>query len=165
MVAMAYLSIVGMITFSMFILEESIQMCVFGGWPAKNAKQWNLVLIGTDTMRSFNRTIKIINYSVGWLQPLAFFSYRAYAKATDYYIQGLESEVFAHRPDLFVGREVDFSFTPKRIETLDDGRFLLTNSKIGLIFDQRPKLGTQRFNGVVTPSGEHFRIDTHSIGE
>jgi hypothetical protein len=157
-IATIYLSLVGIVTFSMFILEESIQTVIFGTWPAKNVHQWHLVLRGTDTIRGINKTMKIINYSAGWFQPFAFFSYRAYSKATDFYIIGAESEIFAHRPDLFVDRHVNFMFTPKRIEAVGDNQFLLTNGKIGIIFDQRPELKPQLIDGILQKSGNYLMV-------
>jgi len=155
---MIYLSVAGLVTFSLFILEEAAQTTMFGLWPAKNAKQWHIVKKGTEIMAKINTTVKIINYSVGWIQPLAFFSYRAYSKATDFYILGAQSEVFAYMPELFVGEQIDFVFIPKRIETTDDGRFLLTNGKLGLIFDSRPQLGEQHITGVLVPYNNYFVV-------
>jgi len=157
MIAGAYLSIVGMVTFSMFILEESIQTCIFGTWPARTAKQWHIVLRGLDTMRGFNLTIKIINYSVGWIQPFAFFSYRAYSHATDFYITGASAEIFAHAPELFEGRKIDFMFFPKRIENIDN-KYIVTNGKIGVVYDSMPILKQQHINGVLVKYDKYLVV-------
>ena len=156
---MIYLSVAGLVTFSLFILEESVQTVMFGTWPARDARQWHIVKKGAELMKKTNTTLKIINYSVGWVQPLAFFSYRAYSKATDFYILGVESEIFAHAPELFIGDNVDFTFMPKRIEAIKDGQFLLTNGKLGLIFNARPELKKQHIKGVLTSYGDYFTIE------
>ena len=68
------LSILGIVTFSLFILEEAVQVTIFGTWPAQNAKDWDLVLEGCDTM------------------------------ATDYYVQALRKKVLANAPECFEGK-------------------------------------------------------------
>jgi len=125
-----YISIAGLVTFSNFVLEESSQVIMFGTWPAQDAKNWELVLHGCDLMKASNRTLKTINYAVGWIQPIAFFAYRSYGIGTDFYIDALESKVFAHAPELFVGREVKFTFTPRQIENQADGTFTLINGSL-----------------------------------
>ena len=112
--ALILISFWGLLTFSLFIHEEAIQTAMFGTWPAQDAGDWELVLEGVDLMGSINLSMKIINYSVGWLQPLAFFSYRAYSKSTDFYIKGLKAKAFARAPEAFHGRTVEFKFTPAR---------------------------------------------------
>ena len=155
---MIYLSVAGLVTFSLFIHEEAIQTTMFGTWPAKSAKQWPLVLQGVEMMRNINRSAKIINYAVGWVQPLAFFSYRAYAKATDYYILGVESQVFAHAPELFIGREVNFVFLPKRIEAVSNGKFILTNGRLAVMFNQMPVLEQQILSGTLVKDGKYLMV-------
>jgi len=106
------ITIQGMITFSLFIFEESLQVIMFGTWPAKAAKQWDIVLEGSDMMAATNVGMKTVNYCIGWVQPLAFFSYRAYGKSTDYYVKSLRAETFANAPHLFDKRTVDITFKP-----------------------------------------------------
>lgn len=110
------LSIIGLVTFSLFILEESLQSIMFATWAAKDAKRWDLVLYGLDTSKKINRTIKIVNHLFGWIQPLSFLAYRSYAKATDIYIESATSEVLARQPELFVGREIELLFRPTKIK-------------------------------------------------
>ncbi|MBU2346681.1 MAG: hypothetical protein KJ888_21020 [Gammaproteobacteria bacterium] len=114
------LSIQGLITFSLFICEEALQTTTFGTWPAQDAGDWSLVLDGVDLLENINFGMKIINYSVGWIQPLAFFSYRSYSKATDYYIKGLKAKAFARAPQVFNSRKVEFTFEPQRMERYGD---------------------------------------------
>ena len=113
--SLAIVTILGLITFSLFILEESFQTVMFGTWPAQDAQDWDTVLAGTDLMEGIATTLNIINYACGWLQPLAFIAYRSYGKAARYYIKGLRAKVFAMSPQSFEGREHEFIFRPKRI--------------------------------------------------
>lgn len=110
---------------------------MFGTWPAMDAKNYNLVLKGVDLMRGTNRTLKIVNYGFGWIQPLAFLSYRAYSHSADYYITALEHKVLAHAPEEFVGREIEFMFVPKKIIHDKQGIKLIHN-RIQIIVDRMP---------------------------
>jgi hypothetical protein len=157
-VIMLYLSLSGLITFALFIHEEAVQTVMFGTWPAKNAKQWHIVLEGCDMMARINQSAKIINYAVGWIQPFAFFSYRAYSKATDFYIKGSQSEIFAHAPELFVGRKVDYTFYPKQIKNLDNGKYLLTNGKLAILYNNMPTLEKQAFTGILEVKGKYLVV-------
>ena len=151
------ISILGLITFSLFIFEESFQVTMFGTWPAQDAGDWDLVLEGIDVMESINLGMQIVNYSIGWLQPLAFFSYRANAKANAYYIKALKAKAFARAPEVFEGRIVEFNFTPKRTVETEDG-IKLINRNVIILVKKRPH-GT-RFNikGRVTVSSNKIFI-------
>ena len=123
--ALAIVTILGLITFSLFILEEAFQTIMFGTWPAQDAQDWDTVLAGTDLMETTVTTLNIINYACGWLQPLAFIAYRSYGKAARFYIQGLRSKVFAMSPESFNGRVHTFIFRPQQIVNGD-----LVNNRI-----------------------------------
>jgi len=131
-----YISVVGLVTFTLFILEESIQMATFGSWPAQQAKDWRTVLAGCDQIRTVNRLLKIVNYGLGWIQPLAFLSYRAYGESTDIYVQGLEAKIFAHAPELFNGRTITFTFRPRSVEKTASG-YVARNRRI-LVASRKP---------------------------
>lgn len=107
-----YLSISGLVTFSMFILEEGIQCCQFGTWPAADAKDWPTVKAGADLMEKINHTLKLVNYTAGWLQPLAFIAYRAYSRAAESYITSIRAKTFAYAPELFHGERLTIRFVP-----------------------------------------------------
>ena len=131
-----YLSIAGLVTFSLFILEESFQTAMFGTWPAQDAQRWDIVLDGTDLMEKILKTMKIVNYSCGWIQPLAFISYRAYAKSEKYYIKGLRAKVLAHAPELMVNRKIEIKFKINQIKKYGD-KFLLSNGRLVIVSDKR----------------------------
>jgi hypothetical protein len=123
---------------------------MFGTWPAKDVQQWDLVLTGVDLMEKINRTEKIINWTIGWVQPLAFFSYRSHTKAIDYYIKANRTEVFVHQPELLIGKKIDFYFRPRTIKHLSDGRYLATNGKLGVYVDSSVKIDNMHVMGYVT---------------
>lgn len=154
------ISILGLITFSLFIFEEALQVTMFGTWPAQDAGDWDLVLEGIDVMESLNLGMKIVNYSVGWLQPLAFFSYRAYSQSTDFYIKGLKAKAFARAPEVFEGREHEFNFKPKRIVEDADGVKLI-NRNIIVMLKERPVGSRFKVRGKIQVIGK--KIIVHPI--
>lgn len=156
------LSILGIITFSLFIFEEAIQMATFGTWPAQYTKDWGLVMEGADTIESINYSMKMVNYSVGWLQPLAFFSYRAYGKATDYYVESLRKKVFVNSPECFVGRKVEFVFIPARIQP-DQEKVKLVNGNLSIITDSIPETQKVLVSGVIERDGDLLVIKADSV--
>jgi len=144
----AYIALCGLVMFPCFILEEAFQTTMFGTWPAQDAKNYNLVLKGCDLMRGINTTLKIVNYGFGWIQPLAFLSYRAYSHSADYYVSGLEHKVLAHAPEEFVGREIEFEFVPSKIIQDEDG-IKLVHNRIQIIVDKMPDGDRVVIRGVV----------------
>lgn len=124
-----YLSLAGLVTFSLFILEEAYQTAMFGTWPAQDAQRWDIVMNGTDLMETCVWWMNTMNYTVGWIQPLAFISYRAYAKSGTYYITSLRSKVLAHQPELLLGREIKIRFIIKESRK-QNGKYLMSNGRL-----------------------------------
>ncbi len=99
-------------------------------------------------MRGINRTLKIVNYGFGWIQPLAFLSYRAYAQSADYYVTALERKTFAYSPEIFVGRKINFVFVPDKTVSDKTGVKLMAGG-IRVITDTIPGSRKVLVSGVV----------------
>ena len=117
-----YMSVATTITFSQFILEEAFQTTMFSSWPAGDVAAWGVVKNSLIIMKSINRTLKIVTYSVGWIQPLGFVSYRAYSQSADAYILALKTKVLTNEPNLFVGEEIELKFSIKMISKDKKGK-------------------------------------------
>lgn len=115
------LTIIGTISFTLFIEEEAFQTLMFGTWPAQDVGQWKTVARGCNLMETNCKVMKWTLYSIGWLNPLAFVSYRQYTKAADYYVQALRCKVAVHAPEELVGKTVSLSVVAGKIEVLDRG--------------------------------------------
>jgi hypothetical protein len=151
---------VGFVTFPLFILEESAQMATFGTWAAKSTGNPELLLQGAEIIDSCNRMTRIINRSLGWIQPLSFYSYEHWYTASQFYSDTLKAQVLVQNPDLFVGKQVDIEFSPKQIEIQDDGRQILTNGKMGFIPLQDAKLEKIRAKGtMIRENGRYLIIE------
>ena len=154
-----YLALCGVVSFSLFIFEESMQTAMFGIWPAQDAKDWQTVKAGADFIRSTNRTMSLINLGVGWIQPLSFLSYRAYSNAGDLYVRGVHAKTFANAPELFVGERVSILFTP---ETVQNG--IAINRNIRVHSSSPLQAGRKyRLSGIVSLDGEAITIQADSI--
>ena len=161
---MVILSIWGTVTFTLFILEESFQTAMFGTWPAQDAQRWDLVKTGLTTMRGTVRTMKIVNYSVGWIQPLAFLSYKNFGESAQSYINSLQAKALAHAPDLFVGENVSIRFRPRDIKYLKNGDLILSNNKIGVICKESQR--SQKIfhaNGYLIEQNGIYLIDIRNL--
>jgi hypothetical protein len=161
----AYISIIGLVTFSLFIMEESLQTIMFGTWAAQEAKDWKLVLEGCDKMRQIKSLITTTNRAMGWVQPLSYLAYRSYAESTDYYTRSLEMKVFSYSPESFEGREVQFHFIPKRaVKTSNDQYMLLAGRTF--IRSDKPDLKPRVVKGYLFASEKgkwEIRRDKDSI--
>lgn len=153
------IGIMGLVTFSLFIFEESFQTIMFGTWPAQDAKDWELVLEGISLMESSNKAMKIVNYTFGYIQPLAFLSYRQYGIAADYYTKSLKAKVFANAPELFIGEEVNFPFRYKSYTALADGSFEARNRKMKVFLSDRPDKPKIRVSGTLMQGKNGFVVD------
>ncbi len=157
-ILMLYLTIAGLVTFSLFILEESFQTIMFGTWAAQDARDYRAVVRGCDMMDRMRKLLNVINYTVGYVQPLAFISYRSYGQSEKYYIDTLRNKAFAFEPELFVGREVNFEFTPREVVTLDRGVELIS-SNIHVLVDKVPEGKSFRVVGLLGKRGDDLIID------
>ncbi len=145
-----YISATGLVTFSLFITEESIQTAMFGTWQAISANDWNAAKHGYDCIRAANRLLKSVNNCLGWIQPLSFLAYRSYGNSTDAYIHGLEARIFANAPELFNGQQVTVSFVPQDVRETHDG-FLHTNRRVSFLSkDKRPTGVSCQVTGVIS---------------
>jgi len=164
MIVTLMLSIMGVVTFSLFIFEESLQTVMFGTWAAQDAKDWQLVLQGHDLNRGINATMKKVNTFFGWIQPLAWLSYRSYGQATDFYLDALQAKIFANNPALFAGRTIDFVFRPRSIIHNDKGS-VLVNGKIHVVTSQQA-LSVQEYTvrGLVSSTDDRsIIVDATSV--
>jgi len=162
---MLYITVAGLITFSLFILEESFQTIMFGTWPAQDAKRWDIVKTGTDLMRTTTQTMRILNYTAGWIQPIAFISYRSYALSADYYVKALTAKVFANAPHLYNNENVDFIFTPRIVKVISNNSILLTSGKIGVIVNNNnaKTYGTLTVSGILKQHNDLWVVDMRVI--
>jgi len=143
------LSIMGLITFSLFILEEAMQTIMFGTWAAQDAGDWSLVMIGCASNRKINKILKIVNYSVGWIQPFAFVAYKSYGEAMDFYIESLERKVLRREPALFLGRKLTLTVQPVNHKKTADGYLVKTKTGL-LVLSPAILKANEEITGIIT---------------
>jgi hypothetical protein len=146
-----YMSIAGLSSFSMFIIEEAFQTTMFGTWQAVSCQDWPLVKKGSDVMTGINKGLKVVVYTTGWINPLSFLSYYDYTLASDYYVEALNANIFANDPGLFHGQVVSFKFNPEEVENQADGQVVLRNRNIEVMTTVTPPDGLPlRVTGRIT---------------
>jgi len=154
------ISLMGVVTFSSFILEEAFQTTMFGTWPAQDAKDWRLAKIGLETQRKIVFWMKAVNYTFGWIQPLGFVAYANYSRSADYYMDGLQAKIFANCPECFDNEVVEFIFYPI---TVQDDELINHNVHVkipdGYSADLRPVV----VRGLVRDIGQYIRIESIEI--
>jgi hypothetical protein len=149
-IVFAYIGISSLIIFPSFILEEAIQTTIFSVWPSQDVGQWRTVATGCSLMENINRSLKIVTYSVGWINPLAFMSYRAYGQATDQYITALRSKVAFHAPEMLAGKRISLMVQVRRIEPLGDSRgYRIQTNNLNIFVDEIPNQQRIQVNGMV----------------
>lgn len=155
---MVVISVMGIVTFSMFILEESFQTIMFGTWPAQDAKRWDIVLKGTDLMEKALKTLRFVNYTCGWVQPLAFVSYRSYAISEEFYIESLRAKILANDPYVMVGRDIEFRGTPRTWKKLNERLYIASYGRIRVISPIEPAIRPTTISGRLRLSGNMLYI-------
>jgi len=154
------ISMMGIITFSLFILEESFQTVMFGSWPAQDAKEWRLAKRAIEVQKPIIFAMKAVNWSVGWLQPLGFVAYNAYIRSAEFYNLGLSAKVFAYCPECFDGEEVTFTFRPQRVE---DGTAIAHQIRVEFPPEVSPTLAPVVIRGTVRAEGQAVRVTAIEI--
>jgi len=85
-----FLTFEGLIGFTMFICEESMQASMFASFAYNNAKDYDGLTFHLKTMKQVHSTsCGMISY-IGWLNPLMFPAYKNYCKSDAAYIKATE---------------------------------------------------------------------------
>ena len=144
-----YLSLCGLFGFSLFIFEEAIQTTMFSTWQSADCQDWATVYESTKIMEGFCGTMRVINYIGGWINPLCYLSYGAYATATDQYIKASRAKILAHAPYLFISTTITITLQPpapraSAVWTIrEDGAWVTTVGSITIISPTQIKPNTQ----------------------
>lgn len=143
-----WLMLAGTVGFSLFILEESSQIATFSTFMSKTNQNHEYVLKAADCMYINNKIIHIVNYTVGWINPLSFISYKQYAQAQELYADMCIVHVLQNQPALLNGRTISIDFTPKEIVSTAN-HHVYRNGKIAMISDKLMPLTSMHIKGEV----------------
>lgn len=97
-----YLATAGLVTFSLFILEEAMQTAMFSTWAAKDSKEWPLILEADRFFKKTNKTLESINTYFGWINPFSLYAYDAYSKSTNLFVLSTEANLAAFATDMLI---------------------------------------------------------------
>lgn len=151
-IILVYITIAGLYTFTAFILEESLQCVTWASWGIERMGNYAALKSAHDTMLRINHTLASLNSWLGWLNPIAKISYRAYHDATEHYLESMRLKIIATAPELFADQSVTFTFTPlqKRFDPVSKV-YSYTNSKLRVSSKSELTLGSPyRITAMVT---------------
>jgi len=132
-----YLSILGVFSFSAFIIEESIQMLTFSMFVVKDTQRWDIALQNINLMRKSNKHLDwIVRYTL-WLNPLQQIAYKDFVMATNGYLDSQTALVLANDPGLFKDIPVAFKFYYRSI-TQDQESYILKTGKLFVRVKTKP---------------------------
>lgn len=105
-----YIALTGTVGFSLFIMEEGIQLLSFAMFTTSDTQRWDIAKANTERMRSIQGHMRVVNACFMWIQPFQCYSYGDYIDAIDGYLDSQESMIMAMDPGLWVGERVSFKF-------------------------------------------------------
>lgn len=148
---LAYLTLVGVISFSLFIGQEACQMTSFGNFSASDTRRYDLMKQNLSTMSNILSGMVWINKPLVILNPFQYWAYESYIKATRNYIETLEAEIFANEPGLFSGEQVSSLFTYQSYQPAKNGLYVAINKRVKVILSEPPESRSIQVAGTARP--------------
>jgi hypothetical protein len=93
-----YLSIAGLLSFSLFILEESFQTVMFSTWQAKDTQSIDLLVKAYKYQDKIYKSLKLWAKIAFYINPLAGYVYDIYADSADIYNKALLDYILQINP-------------------------------------------------------------------
>jgi len=145
---LAYLTIIGVISFSLFLFEESAQMLSFANFSASDTKRYDLMKTNLNIMSDIMDTAESMNRLLYILNPFQHKAYSAYVLATRAYISTLEGEILANAPELYINEKISMTFKPDSYSAAQNNLFIAENRSIKVILKQAPASKTIQVTGM-----------------
>ena len=149
-----YLAFAGVFGFTIFIMEEGIQLLSFANFSASDTRSYGLMKENLDLMKDINSSLKSINKYFLWLIPPQQIGYNRYAQATDQYIKTLEAEIMANQPGLYANQRVSIIFKHNSYSKAKNGLYVAKNKKVKVIMAQPPESKFIHITGMARPDPE-----------
>lgn len=144
-----YLAIVGIFSFSLFIMEESCQTITFATFSAKDANRYDIIKSNYELMANINSHMRILNKALIFLQPITMFAYSDFSRATDQYIATMKAVCIARDPGLYVGERITINFQYKKATRQPDKTVKLLSNKIVILVKDMPIDNPVKITGVM----------------
>ena len=142
-----YLSIIGLVSFSLFIMEEAIQSIQFANFSCGDTRRYDLMRSNIEQIAEINSHMRTLNKILRLIQPIQWWAYRDYSDNIDLYVQSMQAEILANQPEVYVDTYVDIWFYWKTIESQPNGSFLLKHRDIIVPIDKIPQEKPTRVSG------------------
>lgn len=157
----AYIAVIGIFGFALFIAEESAQVIMWSNFSASDTRRYDLMQKNCDAIKRINKTAKRINNYTMWLNPFQMWGYQAFHNATDLYVASLEAEILANEPNLLIGRQVSVLFHYKSTKKLQSGKLRLTSGKLSVELNRKPETNPVQLSGVLELIDESLVVVTN----
>jgi len=151
----AYISIVGLVGFSLFIMEESCQQITFGCFSTTDVGQWGQTKRNIEAMERIVSNMEAINAVFIALQPIQWWAYQDYINASKNYIESLHLTILANEPGLYLGEERHWCFYWKSAYQRDD-MWVLKNGRILTRTTEPPRGKEIELTGVLESIGSNL---------
>ncbi|MCR4428824.1 MAG: hypothetical protein NUV68_05755 [Caldiserica bacterium] len=91
-IVIVWFTLASTVTFMLFIIEEAYQTASFAAYYANSAKQYSSLPSTIAACKTLRTTGLVINYAVGWLNPLSFVAFNSFFNiAAPSQIAGMEA--------------------------------------------------------------------------
>ena len=151
-----YLGIIGLVSFSLFIMEEAIQSCQFANFSCSDTYRYDLIKKNIERISKINKHLKVLTVTLMWMQPFQWWAYQDYGDATDNYVASLQAEVLANDPGLYVGQEIDIDFYWKSV--IKREKYILSAGKLVYRTETMPESNSVRIKGIVRKYKKKYEI-------
>ena len=149
-----YLAFIGIFGFSLFIIEEAQQINCWAVFAASDSNRTDLILKNCQVIEELNHGAKWINKYFMWINPFQKYSYSAWHKSVDVYLETQRAYVLAKSPELFIGQEITMDFRYDSYKPGKNNLFILKNKKVKIITKKIPENLVIKVSGTVQPDPE-----------
>ena len=153
-----YLSLIGLLSFSLFIMEEACQSLQFANFSCSDTRRYDLMKLNIERIETINNHIKILNRYLMWLQPIQWWGYYDYSKNLDLYVKSLQAEILANDPGLYVDQQVSIWFYYKSISKYQD-LIKLSAGKMFYLTDTQPDKNPIHITGIIKKINNGYLIE------
>lgn len=157
----AYLAIVGIGSFALFIAQEQSQILTWSNFPAMDERRYDLVKMNLDSLEATTDFIRTVNFWWMWLCPPQKRSYEIYADGLRGYIETHKQIILAHEPKLYSGEQIAIKLNYKSIER-KKGRIVLRARKLAVFVDSVPDTRPIEISGILRTNQSGAYIDIRS---
>ena len=113
-------------------------MVSFSNFSTTDTRQWSQTKRNLEHITVVLDHMKTMNAILMAMQPIQWYAYSDYIKATEKYVESLHLECLANDPGLYVGETRNYHFYFKEVSHTQEG-YRLKNGRIVHLTDKLPQ--------------------------